>query len=117
MITLIGIWVIAIMLIIDFFIGAAEREKEKIILKPLDLEKSNLNTTLFKELEKCREEDSEFEKGVLSNDINNTIEEFWDSTQTKLNVMEMMGIPTEIIYKDLDKHIEKMDRRGYIFKG
>ncbi len=88
----------------------------KIILRPLDLERSNLDVTLIQELKKCAEEDAEFAKGVLKNDIDNTIEEFWDSVQTKLNVMGLMGIPTEMIYIDLEKHIKKMNTRGYIFK-
>lgn len=111
-----GIWLVAIMLILNFFAGAAERNKENIILRPLDMKKSKLNETLKSELDKCTEENNEFEIGALSNDIDNTIEEFWDSVQTKLNVMGMMGIPTDMIYKDLDKHIKKMIKRGYVFK-
>ena len=111
----IGVWIIASMLILNFFKGAA-KEKEVILLKPLDLEKSNIKVTLIKELDKCTEEDNEFKKGVLTGDIDNTIEEFWDSVQTKLNVMSMIGILTEVIYKDLDKHIKKMIGRGYVFK-
>lgn len=88
----------------------------RIILRPLDMDKSNLDVTLMKELVKCVEEDQEFSKGALSNNIDNTIEEFWDSVQTKLNVMSIMGIPTDMIYKDLDKHIKKMNKRGYVFK-
>lgn len=109
----IGIWVIAVMLIIMFFRGASEKE---VILRPLDMEKSNLDVTLMKELVKCVEEDEEFAKGALKNDIDNTIEEFWDSVQAKLNVMTMMGIPTDMIYRDLDKHVKKMHERGYVFK-
>ena len=89
---------------------------KNIILRPLDMDKSNLDVTLMKELVKCVEEDGEFAKGALSNDIDNTIEEFWDSVQTKLNVMDIMGIPTDVIYKGLDKHIKKMNKRGYVFK-
>lgn len=88
----------------------------RIILRPLDMDKSNLDVTLMKELVKCVEEDQEFAKGALKNDIDNTIEEFWDSVQTKLNVMSIMGIPTDMIYKDLDKHIKKMYEREYVFK-
>lgn len=112
----IGIWLVAIMLILDFFAGASEKNKDNIILRPLNMEKSKINVTLFGELNKCIEEDNEFIKGVLEEDIDNTIEEFWDSVQTKLNVMGMMGIPTDVIYKDLDKHIKKMIKRGYVFK-
>lgn len=113
---IVGIWLIAVMLILNFFAGATERNKENIILRPLDMKKSKLNETLIAELDKCTEEHYEFKKGALSNDIDNTIEEFWDSVQTKLNVMGMMGIPTDIIYSDLDKHIKKMNKRGYVFK-
>lgn len=88
----------------------------KILLRPLDLKKSNLSVGLSEELKKCTEEDKEFQKGALAGDINNTIEEFWDSVQTKLNVMGMIGIEAERIYKDLEKHIKKMNNRGYIFK-
>ena len=112
----VGIWIVAIMLILNFFAGASERNKENIILRPLDMEKSKLNVTLVDELFKCVEEDGEFAKGALNNNADNTIEEFWDSVQTKLNVMGMMGIPTDVIYKDLDKHIKKMIKRGYVFK-
>lgn len=111
-----GIWLVAIMLILNFFAGAKERNRENIILKPLDMEKSKLKVTLISELDKCTEEHYEFKKGALSNDIDNTIEEFWDSVQTKLNVMGMMGIPTDMIYRDLDKHIKKMYEREYVFK-
>lgn len=88
----------------------------KIILRPLDLEKSNVKVTIERELDKCTEEDTEFAKGVLNGDIENTIEEFWDSVQAKLNVISMMGISTDVIYMGLDKHIKKMNKRGYLFK-
>ena len=109
-----GIWLIAITLMILFFKGAAENEQ--VILRPLDMNKSNLDINLFDEIRKCMEEDDEFFKGVMKCDIDNIIEEFWDSVQTKLNVMGMMGIPTDVIYKDLNKHIKKMYERKYAFK-
>lgn len=108
-------WVIAAFLILAFFKGASE--SERVILRPLDLEKSNIKATLIDEIYKCIEEDREFVMGALRNDIDNTIEEFWDSVQTKLNVMSMLGIPIEVIYEDLDKHIKKMNKRGYKFKA
>lgn len=88
----------------------------KIILRPLDLVKSNLDVTLEEELKKCIEEDEEFRKGVSNKDIYNLIEEFWDSMQTKLNVMSIMGISTKDIYNGLNKHLDKMHERGYVFK-
>lgn len=51
-----GIWLVAAMLILNFFAGAAERNKDNIILRPLDMEKSNINVTLVAELDKCTEE-------------------------------------------------------------
>lgn len=111
----IGVWIIGIFLAL-FFFKIATRKKENIILKPLDMEKSQLNLKLIDELEKCLEEDGEFINGALNVDIDNTIEEFWDSVQTKLNVMSIMGIPTDKIYKGFDKHINKMNIRGYVFK-
>lgn len=107
-------WLIVVLLILVFFMGASESEMG--ILRPLDLKRSNIKATLSDEIYKCIEEDKEFVIGALRNDIDNTIEEFWDSVQTKLNVMAMMGIPTEVIYEDLDKHIKKMHKRGYKFK-
>lgn len=109
-----GIWLIIVILIMLFFRGAAENEQ--VILRPLDMEKSKLNVTLIDELFKCVEEEGEFIKGALNNNIDNTIEEFWDSVQTKLNVMGMMGIPIDVIYRDLNKHIKKMYEREYVFK-
>lgn len=85
-------------------------------LRPLDMEKSKLNLSIEEELTKCVEEDREFIKGVLERDIDNAIEEFWDSVQTKLNVLSMMGIPMYKIHSGLDKHGDKMNSRGYIFK-
>lgn len=111
----IGVWTIALMMIFMFFKGATE-EKKVVLLKPLDLDKSNLDVTIMQELRKCVEEDTEFAKAILKEDIDNTIEEFWDSVQTKLNVMDMIGIPVEMVYKDLDKHIKKMLKRRYVFK-
>lgn len=111
-----GLWVIAIFLGLIFFKGASVEEDEKKVLKPLDMEKSKLSINLFDEMRKCNEEDDEFLSGVMKCDIDNIIEEFWDSVQTKLNVMSMLGIPTEMIYRGLNKHIKKIKERGYKFK-
>lgn len=87
------------------------------ILKPLDLKKSKLEVTLFDEIRKSREEDEEFYSAILKNDIENSIEEFWDSVQTKLNLLDMNGINTYFIYAGLKKHIEKLENKGYKFKS
>lgn len=109
----IGVWVIAVILIIMFFRGASEKE---VILRPLDMEKSKIDTNLFDEMRKCYEEDAEFLEAIMKYDIDNAIEEFWDSVQTKLNVMSMINIPVDMVYRDLDKHTAKMSERGYVFK-
>ncbi|MDC4242673.1 hypothetical protein NE398_21365 [Clostridium tertium] len=109
----IGVWVIAVILIIMFFRGASEKE---VILRPLDMEKSKIDTNLFDEMRKCYEEDEEFLEAIMKYDIDNAIEEFWDSVQTKLNVMSMIKIPVDMVYRDMDKHIKKMHERGYVFK-
>ena len=110
----IGVLIIAITILLLFFQRASE--KKVFILKPLDMEKSKLNIDLADELSKCIEEDREFIDGALNNDVDNVIEEFWDSVQTKLNVMSMLGISTDVIYDGLYKHISKMNDRGYVFK-
>ncbi|MCR1953057.1 hypothetical protein NSA50_18825 [Clostridium sp. DSM 100503] len=109
----IGVWIIAVMLIIFFFRGASEKE---VTLRPLDMEKSKLDTNLLDEMRKCYEEDEEFLEAIMKYDIDNAIEEFWDSVQTKLNVMSMINIPVDMVYRGLDKHIKKMYERGYVFK-
>ena len=82
------------------------------MLRPL-----SIKVTLEDEIEKCIEEDSEFIAGVLKNDKDNIIEEFWDSVQTKLNVMDIMGISMKDVYeRGLNKHLDKMNERGYTFK-
>lgn len=86
------------------------------MLRALDFDKSFLQATLLDELKKCGEEDAEFLLGVINADVENTIEEFWDSVQVKLNVMDMIGIDIEEVYQGLDKHIKKMSKRGYVFK-
>lgn len=115
----VGVYLILLMSILNFFLGvkANEIRQENHILKPLDLKKSGLEVTLFDELRKCMEEDEEFRKGILKLDYDNSIEEFWDSIQTKLNCMDMAGIREKDIYKGLDKHKAKMHKRGNVFKG
>lgn len=112
------LYLVLVMLILNFFLGvkANEIRQENHILKPLDLKKSGIDVTLFDELRKCTEEDEEFKKGIVKQDYDNSIEEFWDSVQTKLNVMDMAGIKLEDIYAGLEKHKLKMISRGNVFK-
>ena len=112
------VYLVLAMLILNFFLRVKSNEirKENYNLKPLDLKKSGINATLFDELRKCDEENAEFTQAIIKCDYDNAIEEFWDSVQTKINVMDMAGIREKDIYKGLDKHKEKMESRGNIFK-
>lgn len=114
----VGVYLILLMLILNFFlvVKANEERLENHYLKPLDLKKSGIDVTLFDELRKCTEENAEFTQAIIKCDYDNAIEEFWDSVQTKINVMDMAGIKLEDVYKGLDKHKEKMESRGNIFK-
>ena len=114
----IGVYLLLAMLILNFFLGIKSNEirKENYNLKPLDLKKSGINVTLTEELRKCEEESEEFQKAILKCDYDNAIEEFWDSVQTKINVMDMAGIRMEDIYEGSRKHKLKMISRGNVFK-
>ena len=114
----VGVYLILLMLILNFFLRVKinETKEERYILKPLDLRKSGINVTLKEQLRKCEEESEEFQKAILKCDYDNTIEEFWDSVQTKINVMDMAGIKLGDIYAGLEKHKLKMISRGNVFR-
>jgi len=114
----VGVYLILLMLILNFFLGvkANETKEERYILKPLDLRKSGINVTLTEQLRKCEEESEEFQKAILKCDYDNAIEEFWDSIQAKLNCMDMSGIRMKDIYEGSRKHRLKMISRGNVFK-
>lgn len=116
-ILIIGIYLVALFLVLNFFKGANGPIKNSITLNPIDFKKSKIGQpTMFHELNKCKEEDNEFQKAVLKNDINNAIEEFYDSIQTKLNCLDMMCIPVDLICKNQSKHYKKLIQRGFTFK-
>ena len=50
----IGVWLLVVILILMFFRGASEKE---VTLRPLDMQKSKIDTNLFDEMRKCYEED------------------------------------------------------------
>ena len=81
------------------------------MLRPLDI-----NVSLEEEIDKLYEETEEFICGAVGGDKENAIEEFWDSVQVKLNIMDMVGISMKEVYEGLNKHIDKMKERGYTFK-
>ncbi|MCI6278073.1 MAG: hypothetical protein MR639_15350 [Clostridium sp.] len=116
-ILIVGVYLVALFLILNFFKGVNRSCKNSITLNPVDFKRSPIGQpTMFHELNKCKEEDDEFQKAVLKNDINNAIEEFHDSIQTKLNCLDMMGIPVDVICKAQSKHYKKLLNRGFVFK-
>lgn len=116
-ILIIGIYLVALFLVLNFFKGVNGPIKNSITLNPVNFKKSPIGQpTMFHELNKCKEEADKFQKAVLKNDISNAIEEFHDSIQTKLNCLDMMGIPVDMICKDQHKHYKKLLNRGFVFK-
>lgn len=114
---IIGVYLLAIALYINFFKSINKVYKNSITLNPIDFKKSKIGQpTLFHELNKCKEEDDEFQRAVLKNDVDNAIEEFHDSIQTKLNCLDMLNIPIKVIFMDQYKHYKKLEQRGFIFK-
>lgn len=65
---------------------------------------------------KIEEEDREFSRALLKNDIDNAIEEFYDRIQVSLNALRMLGIPLETIVEGQEKHFEKLKNRGWEFE-
>ncbi|WP_437629319.1 hypothetical protein [Clostridium paraputrificum] len=114
---IIGIYLLIVLLFIHLFKGANKVYKNSITLNPIDFKKSKIGQpTLFHEFNKCKEEDDEFQRVVLKNDVDNAIEEFHDSIQTKLNCLDMLNIPIKVICMDQYKHYRKLEERGFIFK-
>lgn len=115
---IIGVYLLAIALYINFFKSINKVYKNSITLNPIDFKKSKIGqSTLFHELNKCKEEDDKFQRAVLKNDVDNAIEEFHDSIQTKLNYLDMLNIPIKVICMEQYKHYRKLEKRGFIFKG
>ena len=72
---IIGVYLLAIALYINFFKSINKVYKNSITLNPIDFKKSKIGQpTLFHELNKCKEEDDEFQRAVLKNDVDNAIE-------------------------------------------
>lgn len=116
-----GIYSLVLVLILIFFMGAHTNEtyydKNKIRLIPVDFKASKKGIpTFWEEIRKAKEEDKEFYEGVLKNDIPNALEEFHDTIQSKLQVLDMMGIKVEVVVKSQDKHYKKLLGRGWLFK-
>ena len=85
---------------------------KSIELKPL---KYKSQPTLIGMIYKIEEEDREFRRALLKNDIDNAIEEFYDRIQVSLNDLRMLGIPLEAIVEGQEKHFNKLLNRGWEF--
>ncbi|MGL5153100.1 MAG: hypothetical protein ACRC7N_21275 [Clostridium sp.] len=90
--------------------------EDNIKLKPIDFDKSEFQITLQQELNKCKEEDDEFYKAIINNDIPNALEEFHDTIQSKLQVLDMINVPVGAITSSQKEHFEKLKSRGWEFK-
>lgn len=86
---------------------------KRIELKPL---KYKSQPTLIGMIYKIEEEDREFSRALLKNDIDNAIEEFYDRIQVSLNALRMLGIPLEVIVEGQEKHFKKLKNRGWEFE-
>ena len=83
-----------------------------IVLKNIDLSKVSLNT----QVKKVIEEENEFFEALsdLEYKVGNkdhVIEEFWDTVQSKLGLLEKHGISAESVMAGYDKHLEKIEDR------
>lgn len=82
-------------------------------LKPLQYRSQ---PTLIGMIYKIEEEDREFSRALLKNDIDNAIEEFYDRIQVSLNALRMLGIPLEVIVEGQEEHFKKLKNRGWEFE-
>ncbi|NMF04551.1 hypothetical protein ACUH7Y_09520 [Clostridium beijerinckii] len=81
---------------------------EGIKLKNIDL--TGIST--LEQIDKVKEEDTEFMVAIELADKPNAIEEFFDKIQSSLGVLEkVFGITAEEVMKEYPKHLEKLKDR------
>lgn len=73
----------------------------------------NKKVCIIEQIEKIREEDEEFIRAVENLDKRNMIEEFYDSIQAKLTLMEQFGITIEELEFGEIEHLVKLKGRGH----
>ncbi|MEG2412589.1 MAG: hypothetical protein RSA29_17065 [Clostridium sp.] len=73
----------------------------------IDLKGINYNQQLIK----IEEEDKEFLEAIESNDDKHKIEEFWDSVQARLGLLDMDGISAERVMQGYPEHLNKLKNR------
>lgn len=76
------------------------------------------NVSISEQLNKISEEDNEFDMAVLEychvNNIknkNHLVEEFWDTVQARLGVLQKVNINASEIMEQYPKHLEKIKSR------
>lgn len=81
---------------------------DKIQLKNIDL----TGVRTLEQINKVLEEEIEFMVAIELADRENAIEEFWDTVQVKLGLMDkVFGIKADEVMKGYDKHLEKIKDR------
>lgn len=85
-----------------------DRDKRKgIELCNIDLSK----VSLHEQWNKVSEEDAEFYVAMQNSDRNNQLEEFWDTVQARLGILQKLGVDAKIVMKYYPEHLKKLENR------
>lgn len=85
-----------------------EFKQEGIKLKNIDLTGINV----IEQLNKVKEEEMEFMVAIESADLESAIDEFYDTIQSKLGLLEkIFGITAKEVMEQYPKHLEKLKNR------
>lgn len=72
----------------------------------------DLSTVSYKQqLEKIKEEDKEFKEALTKNDDDHILEEFWDTVQARLGLLDKIGLDANRVMEYYPKHLEKIKNR------
>lgn len=71
-----------------------------------------IDATVEEQIEKVKEEVQEFYDAVENKDSDNTIEEFYDVTQSMLGLISLLGLENAL-QDGLNKHNKKLISRGW----
>lgn len=72
----------------------------------------DLSTVSYKQqLEKIKEEDKEFKEALTKNDDDHILEEFWDTVQARLGLLDKIGLDANKVMEYYPKHLEKIKNR------
>ncbi|NFI06018.1 hypothetical protein FC959_16935 [Clostridium botulinum] len=90
-------------------------------MKDISITLKNINLTgisISDEMVKVAEEDSELDKALLEYCCNNTkdtkdhvIEEYWDTAQARLGLLQKCGINAQEVMQGYSKHLVKLEDR------